>query len=75
MANFNLICVCSAIVLGNTHFHTSTLHSKSYLGFLVVWREDPRLFKRFVLELQFFYLILSMQFIQIFGMFCFTMSE
>ena len=43
-----------------THaFILSTFHRKSYLGFLIVRREDPRLLQKFVLELLFFYLILS----------------
>ena len=70
LADLYIIFMCYAIILGNTRFFIFIPQS---LGFLVVCREDPRLLQSFVLELQFFYLILFMQFIQIFAIFCFAM--
>ena len=55
LANFNLIFMCSAIVLGNTRF---LIFIPQSLWFLLVWREDPRLLQSFVLKLHFFYFIL-----------------
>ena len=64
--------MCYAIVLGNTRSLNIIPQS---LGFLLVWREDSRLFQNFVLELQYFYLIIFMQLIQIFAMLYFAMFE
>ena len=46
MADFNLTFMCFVIVyvfLATHAFILSTFHSKTYLGFIIVWREDPRL--------------------------------
>ena len=72
MDDFDLIFMFFVIVLGNTHFLILIPQS---LEFLLVWREDPRLLQNLVLELKFSELILFMQFIQIFVMFCFGMFQ
>ena len=65
IADFNLIFIWSAIVLGNTCFSNFHISHQIFLGFLIVWRQDPRLLQSFVFELQFFYSILFMHLFQI----------